>query len=243
MNDGVWIHSGIRAIDTSNANSWETTCRCILARSFADVAMLQETKRFTQVGISAAKRDARVQGWNAHLSAAHPTSGHSGSGGCAVLVRAGSGITAAADTLVRDLYRHRIAVAWVDGIVKGGVHCVSVYLRDSEGLTPANIAILDELAVVVRSLRGPWIIAADWNLQPQTLADSLWPELVGGVVFATTLPTCNDSTYDYFVVQRDLASSVVGVQRIEDGGMHPHFSSRLFIRGDARRYAVRRLIK
>ena len=65
----------------------------------------------------------------------------------------------------------------------------------------------------------------------------------GGVIFATSLPTCNESTYDFFVVHRSLAHAIFGVQRVEDGGCTPHWQSRLLIRGDARRLAVRKLVK
>ncbi len=63
------------------------------------------------------------------------------------------------------------------------------------------------------------------------------------VIFATELATCNDSTYDYFVVHRSLAPSVVGVQRLQDGGMNPHWPSRLIMRGNGRRHAVRKLVR
>ena len=52
---------------------------------------------------------------------------------------------------------------------------------------------------------------------------------------------CNDSVYDFFVVKRSIAHAVVGVQRLSDGGLNPHWPARLFLRGDARRHAIRRL--
>ena len=67
--------------------------------------------------------------------------------------------------------------------------------------------------------------------------------MVDGDIFATPLPTCNDSTYDFFVVHSSLAHAVAGVQRVEDGGCTPHWQSRLLLRGDARRIAVRKLVK
>ena len=48
--------------------------------------------------------------------------------------------------------------------------------------------------------------------------------------------------YDFFVVCRGLAAAVAGVQRIEDGGTSPHFFSRLLIRGDGRRFPIRKLV-
>jgi hypothetical protein len=203
----------------------------------------QETKRFSASGVESALADAKSQGWNAHLSLAHPTAAAMGSGGCAVMVRSGSGIIPASAQTVREPFRYRIAVAWVDAVCRGGIHCISVYLRHSEGLSPANMAILEELYAVVKQVKGPWLIAGDWNLTPQVLSGSAWLKMVSGVIFATELPTCHSSTYDFFVVHESLAPAVAGVQRIEDGGLNPHFLSRLLIRGDSRRFAVRKLVK
>ena len=63
-----------------------------------------------------------------------------------------------------------------------------------------------------------------------------------GVIFAPTLPTCHASVYDYFIVCKGLAPSVVGAQRIEDCGTNPHFFPRLLIRGDGRRFPIRKLV-
>ena len=88
---------------------------------------------------------------------------------------------------------------------------------------------------------GTWIAAADWNISPTALADSGWLQMVGGVIFATTLNTCNDNIYDYFVVHRSIAHAVAGVKRLEDTGCNPHWPTRLIMRGDARRFAIRKM--
>ena len=78
-------------------------------------------------------------------------------------------------------------------------------------------------------------------MNPTTLAASRWLEMVDGVIFAPQLPTCHDNVYDYFVVHKSLAIAVVGVLRVLDGFLSPHWVSRLLIRGDARRFAIRSL--
>ena len=57
------------------------------------------------------------------------------------------------------------------------------------------------------------------------------------------LPTCNGHTYDFFIIKRCIAHAVKGVQRVQDGGLNPHWVSRLLVRGDARRKAVRVLVR
>ena len=88
---------------------------------------------------------------------------------------------------------------------------MSIYLRCSEGLSEANQFILEEAKAILLTVIGPWIIAADWNISPEILAESGWLQLVGGVIFATTLPTCNESTYDYFVVHKSIAHATAGI--------------------------------
>ena len=120
-----------------------------------------------------------------------------GSGGTAVLTRAGSGIVPATEHAIDEGVAHRICLSWVDAICRGGVHCMSLYLRCTEGLSEANQAILEEASAVLATVAGPWIVAADWNFSPLVLAEAGWLKIVGGILFASELPTCNDSSYDY----------------------------------------------
>ena len=60
-----------------------------------------------------------------------------------------------------------------------------------EGIGGANAAILEQLAAHVKTLRGPWVIGGDWNLEPNTLREAGWLDLIGGAVAAPDLPTCN----------------------------------------------------
>ena len=55
--------------------------------------------------------------------------------------------------------------------------------------------------------------------------------------------TCNNEVYDYFVVSKTIRHAIKGIQRIKDSGLQPHFPVRLFIQGNARRLATRKLVK
>jgi len=171
------------------------------------------------------------------------TSAEFSSGGCVVAASRGIGIRAQPDWSIADGFEHRFKLAWISAILKGGLHAGSVYLQDSAGLNDVNLAVLQEIAVVLKQIRGPWILAGDWNLNPDLLRSSAWLDVVGGVIVAPTTPTCHGSTYDYFVVSQDLASSVVGVARVDDGGLHPHHPVRMLLRGDARRKLTRQIVR
>ena len=53
--------------------------------------------------------------------------------------------------------------------------------------------ILQEAAVAIKQLRGPWVLGGDWHLTPNALCATNWLSLVGGVVVAPTAPTCHGS--------------------------------------------------
>ena len=232
--------SGMWAVDSGNTNSWRTGVRQVLGRTSADITLLQETKQ-RATRLAQAKRQAERLGWRAHLGPALVTAAKGTSGGVAVASRKGLG--SIDHQFIAEGFQHRIGAAWVGAVVKGGVHVFSVYLKDGEGLGDTNSAILTRLAAAIGTVRGPWIIGGDWNLTPKALTDSQWPSIVKGVIHAPHLPTCNASTYDYFVVSQDLSDAVVGVRRLSDGGCNPHWTVRLYLHGAARAKAVRKLVR
>jgi hypothetical protein len=127
--------------------------------------------------------------------------------------------------------------------MRGGIHVGSIYLRDSEGLSAENMTILGELAIAIKQLSGPWFFGGDFNIPPDVLLASGWLGLVGGSVVAPTNPTCHGSVYDYFVVSSALLPAVLGAQRVEEAELSPHSPARILLRVDARRAAVRRLVR
>ena len=137
--DRWWIPKGLWAIETSNANSWESLKHAMLSRSSADILLAQETKLLTDAALLSAQRQARSLGWNPPLSMAHRTAQHHGSGGNAILARKGIGITPVADTVIRADLRHRIQASWVGGICKGGIYVLSIYFKDAEGLSGCHL--------------------------------------------------------------------------------------------------------
>ena len=226
----------IWAVDTTNATSFQSAIDAVVMRTTADVVLVQEHK------LLHAPSHAIARGWKSHLPLAWRTAANRASAGVGILSSGGIGLQPHDDAIPHE-YSPCIAAAWIGGVIRGGIHCVSVYLRDSEGLSEANLAILTQLAALLKSLSGPWLVGGDWNLQPELLRDARWLDLVHGTVHAPSQPTCHSSTYDYFVVSATLNPAVVGVQRIADAGLCPHSPVRLLLRGDARRPMVRKLVR
>ena len=56
-------------------------------------------------------------------------------------------------------------------------------------------------------------------MNPGTLRESGWLELVGGCIQASGQATCHNNEYDYFVIDARLQHAVVGVAIVVDGGL------------------------
>jgi hypothetical protein len=95
-------------------------------------------------------------------------------------------------TRIKDGFEHRQAGAHIGCVIKSGIHCCSLCLKDIEGMGEIDLAILTELAALLATARGPWIVGGHWNLTPGTLRASNWPIIVGGVVHAPNSTTRNE---------------------------------------------------
>ena len=99
-----------------------------MQRSEADILLLQETEIMDSQKYAGATIAARTAGWNPTLTFAHKSCAAKASGGMGILTRQGMGIHQNTDEVIRDGMRHRIALSWVDGVQRGGLHCGSIWL-------------------------------------------------------------------------------------------------------------------
>ena len=233
---------GTWTIDTVNPSSLASARNCSFHRTSADIVVAQELRVLGREAADSEQRALRKEGWNAVINPAWRTAADAGSAGVGVAVRASVGIHPH-EGFVPSEFAHRICAAWVGGITRGGMHVISVYLHDSEGLSERNLALLEVLAAALRTLRGPWVAGGDWNLTPQQVGSTNILDVMCGQIVAPTMPTCHQSVYDYFVVPRCIAHAVVAVQRIDDAGLSPHWPTRLVLRSDMQRMRVREIVR
>ena len=64
--------------------------------------------------------------------------------------------------------------------VLGGISVISAYLRHSEGASPDNLRIVEELAASIIAAGPDWVLAMDANMAPEALRATNWEELIGG---------------------------------------------------------------
>ena len=109
-----------------------------------------------------------------------------------------------------EITRGRVQATLKKRVAQSGIVLINAYFYDSEGLSDNNWMILAEIGLYLTSMGLPFIIAADFNLSPQALAESGWLGTVKGVIRAPTEWTCKvaehttGTTIDYFVISSSL---------------------------------------
>ena len=182
------------AFDTCNPNCSGTGVE-YLGRSQADFCFVQEFREADPVAIQAKQRAAAREGCCLAVTPAVCTSKGGISAGVGIAARSAYGMTVHELGEIPECAEGRIAACHVGAVCKGGFHILSVYLWHSEGLTARNLDLLQTLAQVIYRLRGPWLLAGDFNFTPQELVASGWLQLVRGRVCAPQAPTCGKKTY------------------------------------------------
>ena len=215
------------AFDTCNPNCSEAAVE-YLGRSQADFCLAQEFREADPVAIQAKQRAATREGWGLAVTSAVCTSkGGISAGVVGIAARSAYGMTVHELGEIPQCAEGRIAACHVGAVCKGGFHILSVYLWHSD------LDLLQTLAQVISRLRGPWLLAGDFNITP---------ELVRGCCCGPQAPTCGKKMYDFFVTSSSLAGLIAGVSVVHNGRFHPHSPVRLWLMGKVRRKMVRQLV-
>ena len=233
--------SGMWAIDVVNPNCWYGVSK-FLERTVADAVLALETRRITGRQVISAQMSASRSGWRLALEPADPPAGPGPSkGGAGVAVKKSFGLSDPAFRASDPELAHRFRAAWWGAYIPGGVYLASAYLWSGEGASDRNMRLLTAIARFLNAIQGSWILAADFQMSPATLASTGWLGLVNGYIFAPDGPTSGANTLLYFVTSARLRHAIVGTTVLIDGGFHPHCPVRLFLRPSPRVVLTRAL--
>ena len=91
----------------------------------------------------------------------------------------------------------------IGAVYMGGFHLDTAYLHSSLGIShPKNLTLPQDIACVLRTLNGSFVLTADFNGTAEELTKLGFLKLVGGVIFAPKKTTCKGRTIDFFVVSQ-----------------------------------------
>ena len=121
---------------------------------------------------------------------------------------------------------HRKAFWHVGHWLDGGVIVAVCYLHTGQGDGDINQAVLHQVGGVLRAWCRPYLVLADWQMQPLELQGTGWPAAVVGKVVGPRRPTCiaagTAREIDYFLVDCRMLQHVRGVVVDEGIGIRPH---------------------
>ena len=120
----------------------------------------------------------------------------------------------------------------------------SAYLHSSLGVKhKTNLDMLQAIAGVLSTLKGPWVLAADFQCTPAQLEATGWLKMAKGRIVAPSMSTCMGRVIDLFVVVEDMSGATVEAVTIGDTLCKPHRGVRLYIKARPRMMMVRALKK
>ena len=116
----------------------------------------------------------------------------------------------------KELEDHgRLAMAWVP--IMGGLTVFSAYLYHTEEWTDRNEKLLEATSREIRRCPGLWILAGDFNMEPETFGQYATPARLPGVLVNPAAPTFRHGAsvrcFDYFVVPPRSPASVAITHR------------------------------
>ena len=163
------VDNGLWTMVTVNPNGWKGTLK-YSSPSIAEVMMVQETKLCRGDALGSAERAAETAGRSAATYPATITELGGVSAGVTVATKACIGVARNDIVFVPIELQSRIILCTrINAVCKGGIHCVSLYCFDSEGLSERSLNLVHYADQVVQSVCGPWIFAFDFNLTLEAL--------------------------------------------------------------------------
>ncbi len=177
-------------VDSCNATSAGSLYR-FLRRTCADLVLCQE-HHLPPKDIAAASTRLRGMGWQSVWAHAVPGKGGGWSAGVAVIARAPIMISLPPKGSDK-VHDGRAVAAKVEAPGMRDFIAYSLYLRDGEGLSEENLAILGDVGEHIEAHAGmPHLLGADFQCPPAALARAGFAENVGAMIMATGHPrgTC-----------------------------------------------------
>jgi hypothetical protein len=212
----------------ANITVWRKDVSVWLQNRSVELALLQET-HVSSATEEQMRIDQGSKGWKVHSIPGVPGVGHGIKGGLATLAKKHR------DASHLFTFSQEGCGFIATGVRLKGWHLavVNVYLRDSTGLgAPPNSSIVSALQGFVRSLSFPWIIAGDFNIEPEELQATNLLEMLGGRLLCTDEPTLDQGGRLDFAIARKSMESLVSISAEWDVPWKPHACLSLTVRAD-----------
>jgi len=217
-------------IENTNSTSWEAL-KARLSSSDADVIVAEEHHCLEHT-IDERSTVAKSLGWKSTWSAALPTDpdnpydARCSSGGVAIFVKKYLGLTQTKKGVVDELIQGRLLAGRISAPGLGSVVIYAAYLHTGLGLVGGNVDILDKIKCHNDCHNSPWVVAADWNMEPHVLGESGVCKALDAKLLYPQSATCISPacarTIDFFMVSSSLADAAEEPYTVDDAATRPH---------------------
>ena len=210
-------------IGSINANTWSGAQDVLhwLGESIPPICCIQET-RFSLGREESAHQWARVRSRNLALGSAVKTGEADLAWSSGVGIFSSFTVGANRAPEVPCKWRHRCIFRRFTVGPRCAILLGSIYGVTSIGVVDENLELLTFIAEYVGSQELPFVLAGDWNFNPEDLEKLSWLEAVQSVAVRGNVPTCGNNTYDFFVMSQTLDAFDCEVQTYEDSPCSPH---------------------
>ena len=114
---------------------------------------------------------------------------------------------------------------------------ITVYLWDSEGLTPRNTQILQQIKMLVSLTGLPFICVGDFNIHCDEFSQSEWPEFLSCEVIhpgGTTISSAEDRPIDFVLVSYSISKLINKVEIIHQVPWGPHYALSISVKANVK---------
>jgi len=217
--------------ETCNGSGWAAVKERLLY-SHADVIIAQE-HRLLQCDIDEQAEIVKKWGWKSIWAPAIPTAEDTSdrrftSAGVAVFARKHLGLNHLEENGSRSppLEEGRLLATRFSAPGLGEIIVYAAYLKCGVGLDNYNKDILDKIRVNALQHGRPWIVGADWNLEPEVLTATDIPKMLKSKIIAPSEPTCISPAVahvlDFFMIDNSLETAVKELVIVNDATTRPH---------------------
>ena len=219
---------------TVNGSSWSTIrefiCSYGRARKAGGVVFFGQEHRLPGCLQSSCSESMAALGWQVAFIDAAPGEGGGHSAGLVMAIPAHLGFTqlqgAQGWNFSPPGSPGRLMAGWSPLAMAGGCMVINSYWWCGEGLSIRNLSLMDAIKDLVTFYAQPYVLGADFNLEPALLEETGWLKDIGGVLIHTGEVTCTGtgagSNFDYFVVAQSIAHGFGKAKLVEDTGISPH---------------------
>ena len=215
-------------VATVNVTAWSSFVGELKRGRFEDLdCILIQEHRLRPMQVHPAHMAAKLCGWKADFTEADATMKGGVSAGVGILVRQHVGLRRleVKHDAVHVPYNSKCGVWVTTAGSRGSTLLSSVYLHTGQEDAEVNMCLLHQVGGIVKAAKLPFVLGADWQMEPRTLEATKWLQAIGGRLVAAGRPTCSGGggiyrEIDYLVVHSALDTACVRV--MDEVVVRPH---------------------